>query len=119
ASEGPEVERHLRGVAEHDVHALHRDVELVRDELRERGADPLSELDLPGECGHRPVGLDADALFEFQAETPAARRTARIARPYTPQRQRLPASASRMAASSGAASRARSAAADTIIPLVQ
>ena len=130
APEGPEVEWHLCGVAEDDAHALHRDVELVRDELRERGADALAELDLAGERGHRPVGLDPDALLHIHlciageepaatALVPAARCTARIARPYTPQRQRLPASASRIAASSGAVSRARSAAAAMIIPLVQ
>src|SRR6185503_18308456 len=95
ASERAEVERHLVGVAEHDAHALDRHVELVRDELSERGSDALAELDLAGERGQRSIGLDADALFEIHlfflfiagAEppatplVPAALCTALIARP--------------------------------------
>ena len=101
APERPEVERHLVGVSEHDVHTLDRDVELVRDDLRERGADALAELDLSRERGDAPVPLDTDPLLEPlgvvpvphqersggsaprppSSRVPAARCTARIARP--------------------------------------
>ncbi len=126
AAERPEVKRHLVGVTEHDVNAIHRDVELFGHDLREGGADALTEVDLSGERRDGPVALDADPLLESlglaavpHQEGPAARRTARIARPYTPQRQRLPASASRIETSSGSGSRARSAVAEITIPLVQ
>ena len=124
ASESPEIEGHLRRVAEHDVHAFDRQVELVRDELGERRPDPLSEVDLARERRHGAVALETDALLEPLRILPiphqdAALFTARMARPYTPHLQRLPARASRMATSSGARSRARRAAAEMSIPLVQ
>ena len=127
AAERPHVVRDLRGVAEHHAHALDGDVELVGDDLREGGADPLPEFDLPGERHDGAVRLDADALLQAvrllrapaHDAASAARFTAAIARTYTPHRQRLAARASRTVASDGCGSRARSAAADTIMPLVQ
>ena len=64
AAERTHIPRDLCGIAEHNAHALDRHVELVGDELRERGANPLPELDLPGERDHGPVRLDADALLD-------------------------------------------------------
>jgi len=82
AAERSHVPGHQVGVTEHDAHALHRHVHLVRDDLRERGADPLSELDLPRERDDHPVGLDADALLDSlgRARTPAAHEAAPAAR---------------------------------------
>jgi hypothetical protein len=87
ATERPEVERHLVGVSEHDAHALDRNVELVGNDLRERGADALTELDLSGERGDAAIGLEADPLLEplriaaVAHQTAVALCTARIARP--------------------------------------
>jgi len=126
APERPEVERHLVGVSEHDVYPLDRDIELVGDDLRESGPDTLAEIDLSRERGDAAVLLHPDPLLEPlgvvpvpHQDVPATRCTARIARPYTPQRQRLPASASRIDVSSGFGSRPRSAAAEITMPLVQ
>src|SRR5438034_1962354 len=126
AAERAEVERHLVGVSEHHIHALDWHVELVGDDLCESRAEPLSEVDLSRQRGDRSVAFDADPLLQpFWLATvphqddPATRRIARIARPYTPQRQRLPASASRIEVSSGRGSCARSATAEMTIPLVQ
>src|SRR5438477_24637 len=65
AAERAEVEGDLCRVAEDHVHALDGHVELVGDELGERGPDALAEVDLPGERGDRPVALDADASLEL------------------------------------------------------
>ena len=126
AAERPEVERNAVGIAEHDIHALDRHVELVGHDLSESRPKALTEVDLPRERGHGPVAPDLDALLEPlglalvpHQDGDAALWTARIARPYTPQRQRLPARASRIEVSSGFGSRSRSAAAEMTIPLVQ
>ena len=89
-AERAEIERRLGGVAQDHAHVLDGHVDLVGHDLRERGADPLSEVDLAGEGDDRAVGLHADALREVLAAllAPAAQRsasaavsTARIARP--------------------------------------
>src|SRR5262249_39316854 len=49
----------------------------------------------------------------------AARNTARMMRPWVPQRQRLPASAARTSSSLGGVVRSRSGLADMIMPLMQ
>ena len=64
ASERPEVEGHLVGVAEDDVHPLDRNIDLVGDDLRKRGADALAEVDLSGECGDGPVPFHTDPLLQ-------------------------------------------------------
>ena len=126
AAEGTEVKGHLVGVSEHHLHALDRHVELVGDDLRERRAEALAEVDLSRERGDGSVAFEADPLLEpFGIATvphqddPATRPIARIARPYTPHRQRLPASASRIEVSSGSGSCASNATAEMTIPLVQ
>src|SRR5207245_859183 len=98
ASESPEIEGYLRRVAEHDVHAFDRQVELVRDELGERRPDPLSEVDLARERRHGAVALETDALLEPLRILPiphqyAALFTARMAPPYAPPLPRFPARA--------------------------
>ena len=64
ASERPEVEWHLVGVAEDDVHVLDRNIDLVGDDLRKRGADTLAEIDLSGERGDGPVPFQTDPLLQ-------------------------------------------------------
>ena len=115
APERPAVEGHLRGVAHDHAHPLRVEPQLLRDDLREGGANALPELDLAREGGDRSVRLEADPLLDqvrdrrvggaasrrgrhargalaHLAAHPAARFTARIARVYTPQRQRLASS---------------------------
>src|SRR5438093_11719449 len=64
AAEGTEVEGHLVGVSEHHLHALDRHVELVGDDLRERRAEALAEVDLSRERGDGSVAFEADPLLE-------------------------------------------------------
>ena len=87
-AERAEVEGHLVGVSENDLHVRDRDIELVGDDLRERGANPLAEVDLSRKRDHGSISLDADPLLEPLGVTTvphqdedAAFWTALIARP--------------------------------------
>ena len=82
AAECAEVVWHSIGLAHDDPDPLDRDIELVGHDLCEAGADALTELDLSRERGDRSVGRDRDAFLEMlERHQPAARCTARIARP--------------------------------------
>src|SRR4029453_14102763 len=105
-----EVVWRSRRVAEDHLHALERDVELVGDDLCERGADPLAEVDLARQRREGAVGVETDPVFDpgRRRRTPAhvadARCTARTTRLYTPHRQRWFAMRSLIAASVGCGS---------------
>jgi hypothetical protein len=64
AAGGLALVRRARGVAVDDVDALEIHVELVGGDLRERGADALSELDLAGEDGDASLRIDAQPRVE-------------------------------------------------------
>jgi len=49
-----------RAVAHHDAHALEGNVDLLRDHLRDRGAEPLPAVDLAVVRDDRAVGFDTD-----------------------------------------------------------
>src|SRR5207245_8149840 len=61
------------GVAVDHLDALEVHVQLVRGDLRERRADTLAELDLPGEDRDRAVGIDAQPCVEHAVRVEAAR----------------------------------------------
>jgi len=139
-----------RSIPGNHLDARQVDLQLVGDDLGERGHDPLADLHLAGEGRHRAVGVDAQPAVEqavllqapgkglgslgepasegreseaygergglLEETTPrdasagpgahgdisfAARWTARTIRLCVPQRQRFPASASRISASVG------------------
>ncbi len=64
AARGVALIRTDRRIGREDLHPIERDVELVRHALRERGADPLPDLDLAGEERHRPVLLEPEPAVE-------------------------------------------------------
>jgi hypothetical protein len=122
-----------RGAGGHHADARRVDVELVRDDLRQRREDALADLDLAGvhftmpsgrKRSHWPrrglrarLGGRAGALIALHLA--AARRTARTMRLCEPQRHSCGSRAARTAASSGDGSDASSAAARISMPETQ
>ena len=71
--------RRTRGVAADDLDALKIHVELVGRDLRQRGADPLPELDLSGEDRHRAVRIDPEPGVEHAIRVETCRQRRRPA----------------------------------------
>src|SRR6267142_2549745 len=65
--------RRPRGIAVDHLDALEMHVELVRGDLRQRGAYALTELDLPGEDRDRAARIDAQPRVEHAVGVEAAR----------------------------------------------
>ena len=65
AGDGRPLIRRDRAVAEHHRDAGERDVELLRDDLRQRRADACPEIDMAVEGGHFAGGADQDEGFEI------------------------------------------------------
>ena len=116
----------LPGAGTLDADALHRDVEFFGSDLRQRGANALSQIDFPGTHRHLTIGMHAQPLrqaavrlqaarqrhrIQTHAPVPAARNTARTIRLWAPQRHRCGSSASRTCASCGCGHLASKAAA--------
>ena len=115
--------------------AIDRDVQLLGADPRDRGAQALSVLDLPGEQRDRLPAVDPDPGIECGVcgetagqlclalcdggHAPAARWIARRTRGWVPHRHRCGSSASVISSSLGSGLRSSSARAPTTIPAVQ
>ena len=65
--------RRARGVARNHRDSAQAHVELIGDDLRERGGDALAQLDLAGKHGHSTVGIDGQPCVELAIGLQAAR----------------------------------------------
>src|SRR5713226_8820364 len=89
AARGDAFVRGARGVARNHVDAREIDLELVADDLGERGHDPLADLHLAGERGHGAVRVDTQPAVEHAIFLQASRqRRRRLGEPASERRER-------------------------------